>query len=58
MLVLSRQVDETIIIRTTDGPIKITLVDIRGSKARIGVDAPKSVRVDREEIDRLKQKTT
>lgn len=58
MLVLSRQVDETLIIRTSDGPIRVTLVDIRGNKVRIGIDAPKSVRVDREEIDKMRQHET
>jgi carbon storage regulator len=47
MLVLSRQRDECIII---GDDIKITIVDIRGDKVRIGIDAPKSVPVHREEV--------
>ena len=51
MLVLSRKIAETIVITTPDG-IRITLfvVEIRGDKARIGVDAPKSFLVHRGEV--------
>lgn len=45
MLVVSRKIHEAIIV---DGPIKITIVDIRGDKVRIGFDGPGNVR--REEI--------
>ena len=47
MLVLSRQKDESIMIG--DG-IRITIVDIRGDKVRIGISAPKDVKVFRTEI--------
>lgn len=47
MLVLSRHRGET--IRINDDII-ITLVDIRGDRARIGVDAPAHIRVDRQEV--------
>ena len=47
MLVLSRQRDESIMIG--DG-IRITVVDIRGDKVRIGISAPKDVKVFRTEI--------
>ena len=47
MLVLSRQRDETIIIG--DG-IEITVVDIRGDKVRIGINAPREVQVHRKEV--------
>lgn len=46
-LVLSRRKDQRILI---GDDIVVTLVDVRGNKARIGVRAPKGVRVDREEI--------
>lgn len=49
MLVLSRQRDEKIVIG--DG-IVITVVDIRGDKVRIGIDAPPDVPVHREEVYR------
>ena len=47
MLVLSRQRDESIIIADN---IKITIVDIRGDKVRLGIDAPKEIPVDGQEV--------
>ena len=47
MLVLSRQRDESIIIADN---IKITIVDIRGDKGRLGIDAPKEIPVHRQEV--------
>jgi carbon storage regulator len=47
MLVLSRHRDESIII---NGNIKVTIVDIRGDKCRVGISAPKEIPVHREEI--------
>jgi carbon storage regulator len=47
MLVLSRQRDESIIIGDN---IVITVVDIRGDKVRLGIDAPKEIPVHRQEV--------
>ncbi len=47
MLVLSRQKDESIII---GDDITITIVDVRGDKVRLGINAPRSISVHREEI--------
>lgn len=47
MLVLSRTKDQSIIIGDN---IKITIVDVRGDKVRLGITAPKDVPVHREEI--------
>jgi peptidylprolyl isomerase len=47
MLVLTRRIGETIVI---DGVISVTVLSIKGDKARLGVSAPPSVRVDRSEI--------
>jgi carbon storage regulator len=52
MLVLSRYRDEVICI---GDDIRITIVDIRGDRVRIGVEAPPSVTVDREEIHMAKK---
>ena len=49
MLVLSRRVGERIVIGD-DADIQITVVSIRGNHVRLGVTAPKSLRVDRLEI--------
>ena len=53
MLVLSRQRDETIKI---GDDIEITVVDIRGDKVRLGINAPKSVSVHRKEVYEAIQK--
>ena len=47
MLVFTRKVGEQIVL---DGNITITIVAIEGNKIRLGVQAPRSVRVDRAEI--------
>lgn len=47
MLVLSRQRNESIII---GGNIKVMIVDVRGDKVRLGIEAPREVTVHREEI--------
>jgi carbon storage regulator len=47
MLVLSRQRDETIMI---GDHIEVTVVDVRGDKVRIGINAPTSVAVHRKEV--------
>jgi len=47
MLVLTRKLDEQIMI---GGNIIITIVDIRGDRVRIGIEAPKDVSVHREEV--------
>lgn len=47
MLVLSRQRDETIMI---GDEIEITVVDIRGDKVRLGINAPRTIQVHRKEV--------
>ena len=47
MLVLSRQRDESIFIGDN---IKITVVDIRGDKVRLGIEAPNEIPVHRQEV--------
>lgn len=47
MLVLSRFVNEDIVI---NGEITIKVISISGDKVRIGIEAPKHMRVDRREI--------
>ena len=48
MLVLSRRKNESVILG--DGTIKFMILEIKGDKVRIGIDAPKDVTVNREEI--------
>ena len=47
MLLLTRKIGESIII---DGGIKTTVADIQSNQVRIGIGAPKDVKVYREEI--------
>jgi len=50
MLVVSRFPDQKIIVRTSDGEIQIMLVACDKHKAKIGVLAPESVTINREEV--------
>lgn len=47
MLVLTRKRDESIII---GDEIRVTVVDVRGDQVKLGIDAPRSIPVHREEI--------
>jgi carbon storage regulator len=47
MLVLSRKKNESIVI---NNDIIITVVEIRGDKVRLGIEAPKDVPVHRQEV--------
>ena len=47
MLVLSRKAEESMYI---GDDIKITVLDIRGGQVRIGITAPRDIRVHREEV--------
>ena len=47
MLVLSRKKNESIVINDT---ITLVVVEIRGDKVRLGIEAPKDVSVHRKEI--------
>jgi carbon storage regulator len=49
MLVLSRKLNESIVI---DGDIEITVVSLRGNQVRLGIKAPDSVGILREELIR------
>ena len=47
MLVLSRQRDESIVINDN---VVVTIVDIRGDKVRLGIEAPTDIPVHRREV--------
>ena len=47
MLVLSRKVGEAIVI---DGGIRIRIAEVQGGRVRLAIEAPRSTRVDREEV--------
>ena len=47
MLVLSRKKDEAIVI---NNDIKIVVIEIRGDKVRLGIEAPRDTPVHRQEV--------
>jgi carbon storage regulator len=47
MLVLTRKVKEAIVIA---GLVRVVVAEVQGEKVRLGVEAPRNVTVDREEI--------
>ncbi len=56
MLVLSRHKDESILI---GDDVVITVIEIRGDKVRLGIEAPRSVPVHRREVyEAIKRKGT
>lgn len=53
MLILTRRVGETVMI---GDEVTITVLGVKGNQVRVGINAPKSVAVYREEIyDRIKR---
>ena len=54
MLVLTRRIGESLMIGSR---VTVTVVAVKGSQIRIGVNAPKSIPVHREELyERLRRK--
>jgi carbon storage regulator len=47
MLVLSRRLNESIVV---GNDVVITVLEIRGDQIRLGIDAPRSITVHRQEI--------
>ncbi len=47
MLVLSRRISEEIVI---DKQIRVIVLEVQGDRVRLGICAPASVRVDRQEV--------
>ena len=47
MLILSRRISEKLIIGEN---VTVTILAVKGNQVRIGIDAPRDVRVDREEV--------
>lgn len=47
MLILSRKVDEKIKIGTD---ITLTIIEVKGDQVKVGVEAPKNVKVFRQEV--------
>lgn len=51
MLLLTRNVQESILIHTLDGIIEVTVTHISDGKVRLGIDAPDDVLIMRKEIN-------
>jgi carbon storage regulator len=52
MLILTRKPDQTLVIGNN---IRVNIMSVNGNQVRIGIEAPKDVSVDREEIYLRKQ---
>lgn len=50
MLVVSRKLKQRIIFQTSDGPIAVELLAQKGNRISVGIDAPSTVPVLREEL--------
>jgi carbon storage regulator len=53
MLILTRRPEETLVI---DKSIRVHVMSVNGNQVRIGIEAPKDIEIDREEIFIAKQK--
>ena len=51
MLILTRRIGETLIIELPTGEtIEVTVLEIKGSQVRLGIEAPEEVHIIREEL--------
>jgi carbon storage regulator len=50
VLVLSRRIGESIVLRVGADRVTITVLEVRGDVVRVGIEAPRSVRVHRAEL--------
>lgn len=53
MLILTRRTGEALVV---DGKVTVTVLGVKGRQVRIGITAPESIRVDRQEVHLRKQK--
>lgn len=53
MLILTRRINEVLVI---GDDVTVRVLGVKGNQIRLGIKAPRSVVVDREEIYKLKQK--
>lgn len=52
MLVLTRNLGQRILV---NGNIAVTVLSVKGNQVRLGVDAPREIIIDREEISMRRQ---
>lgn len=56
MLVLVRKPGQGIYIQTSDGEIEIRMLSLQGLQIRVGIGAPKSVTIHRDDIIKKERK--
>ena len=54
MLILSRRIGEAYVI-DNGGLVTTTVLDVRGKQVKLGISAPKSIPIDRQEVYLAKQ---
>ncbi len=54
MMIVTRKVGESVV---ADGPAEFVILGVKGNQIRVGVNADKSVSVDRHEVRREKDKS-
>ena len=47
MLVLTRNINQSIVI---NNDVRVTILDVKGKQVKLGIEAPRSIDVHREEI--------
>lgn len=50
MLIVSRRVDEAVLIRDGESVIKVVIAGVEGKQVKVGVEAPPQAEVLREEL--------
>jgi carbon storage regulator len=57
MLVLSRKKDQQLVIQVGEENVLVRVLDVNGDRVRLGIIAPRSVAVHREEVARRIQES-
>ena len=55
MLILTRRVGETLVIDDGENEVTVTVIGVKGNQVRLGINAPRHIAVDREEIHQRKK---
>jgi carbon storage regulator len=55
MLVLSRKKDERLVLGDGINTITVNVVEIRGNSVRLGIEAPNSIKILREELIEIQE---
>lgn len=50
MLILTRRVGEAVLVGEGDNAVTLTVLGVKGNQVRVGVVAPKAIKVLREEL--------